>query len=135
MKMTLLLTLIVLFSVFSDSVFAQKEPFDDLPLITKPNRALKDVKEVSVIVTADDSEPNRYGLNTVDLKNRVIKNLSDAGFGSVALYSSAIPNTLRIHLNMLKIEPCGQCVVSVQTSFLRGVSLSDYEQLNPDYRQ
>jgi len=112
--------LAVLFMVFPNLSFAQS------------SSALKDVRNVSVIVTTGDSEPNKYGLNPDDIKNRAIEDLSDAGFKSAPLSSSAVPDTLRIYLNILKIESCGQCVVSVQTSFLRWVSLPGDEQFFAD---
>jgi hypothetical protein len=105
MKTTGFLVLAVLFVILPAPSFAQ------------PNPALRDVREVSVMVTISNSEPNKFGLNPADLKNKVITKLSDAGFKVIEPPNPflKVPE-LRISLDMLKLESCGQCVINVRTS-------------------
>jgi hypothetical protein len=103
----------ILFIVFPNLSFAQPKP------------ALRDVREVSVVVTISDSEPNKFGLNPVDLKSRVIDKLSDANL-KVIEPTNPLLNVpeLRISLDMLKLESCGQCVIIVRTALSRLVNLN-----------
>jgi hypothetical protein len=128
MRVAHLLTLAGLFAIFSNPAVAQPEPSSDLPLIAKPNPALAGVKELSVVVTAPDSEPNILA----DLRAGVTGRLYDAGFtvsSSPAGHIAAAPE-LRVNIGMLKLESCGQYVVFVQTSLARGVSLPGSDQLH-----
>ncbi len=132
MRVARLLTLAIFLVIFSNTAFAQREPSSDMPLIAKVNPALAGIKELSVVISAPDSEPNRDGLVLADLKAEVIAKLYDAGFKvgrSPAGHIVATPE-LRISLGMLKLESCGQFVFSVQTSLVRGVALPDGGQLH-----
>jgi hypothetical protein len=132
MRVAHLLTSAILFVILSNPAFAQLEPSRDVPLIAKPNPALAGIKELSVVISAPDSEPNKDGLVLTDLKAEVIARLYDAGFKvsrSPAGHIVATPE-LRINLGMLKLESCGQFVISVQTSLARGVALPDGGQLH-----
>jgi hypothetical protein len=132
MRVAHLLTPAILLVILSNPAFAQLEPSSDMPLIAKPNPALAGIKELSVVISAPDSEPNKDGLALADLKAEVIARLYDAGFKvsrSPAGHIVATPE-LRINLGMLKLESCGQFVFSVQTSLARGVALPDSAQLH-----
>jgi len=131
MRVAHLLTSAIFLVILSNPAFAQLEK-SDMPLIAKPNPALAGIKELSVVISATDSEPNRDGLVLADLKAEVIAMLHDAGFKvsrSPAGHIVATPE-LRINLGMLKLESCGQFVCSVQTSLARGVALPDSAQLH-----
>jgi hypothetical protein len=132
MRVAHLLTPAIVFVILSNPAFAQLEPSSDMPLIAKPNPALAGIKELSVVISASDSEPNKDGLVLTDLKAEVITKLYDDGFKvsrSSAGHIVATPE-LRINLGMLKLESCGQYVISVQTSLARGVALPDGGQLH-----
>jgi len=121
----------ILTVVLSIPVFAQLETPNDKPLIAGPNPALAGIKELSVVITTPDSEPNVEGLVWANLKNKVIGQLYDAGFKvsrSPAGHILTIPE-LRINIGMLKLESCAVCVLSVQTSLARSVALPGDEQI------
>ncbi|MCJ7729633.1 MAG: hypothetical protein MUO27_07125, partial [Sedimentisphaerales bacterium] len=131
MRVAQLLTPAIFLVILSNPAFAQLEKAD-MPLIAKANPALAGIKELSVVISTPDSEPNKDGLVLSDLKAEVIAKLYDAGFKvsrSPAGHIVAIPE-LRINLGMLKLESCGQYVISVQTSLARGVALLDSGQLH-----
>jgi len=120
----------ILTAVLSIPVFAQLETPNDKPLIAGPNPALAGIKELSVVITTPDSEPNVEGLVWANLKNKVIGQLYDAGFKvsrSPAGHILTIPE-LRINIGMLKLESCAVCVLSAQTSLARSVVLPGDEQ-------
>ncbi len=117
MRVTHLLTLVVLFVIFSNHVFAQQGLSGDI----KPNPALAGIEELSVILTAADSEPNTDVLKRANIKAEVISRLYDAGF-KIGLSSADAPE-LNIKLTVLKLESIEQYVVSVQTSLVRSVTL------------
>jgi hypothetical protein len=131
MRVAQLLTPAIFLAFFLNPAFAQLEK-PDMPLIAKANPALAGIKELSVVISAPDLEPNKDGLVLSDLKAKVITILHDAGFKvsrSPAGHIVTIPE-LRINLGMLKLESCGQYVVSAQTSLARGVALPDSGQLH-----
>ncbi|MGD0552383.1 MAG: Ada metal-binding domain-containing protein [Sedimentisphaerales bacterium] len=117
MRITHLLTLAVLFFIFSSHVFAQQGLSGDV----KPNPALAGIEELSVIITPADSEPNADGLKRASIKTEVIRRLYDAGFKIG--HSSADASELNIKLTVLKIESIEQYVVLVRTSLVRSVTL------------
>jgi hypothetical protein len=131
MKTTQILTLTVLAVVFSTTVFAEEKPSDTMLLIGRPNSALAGVREVSVVITTAGSEPN-MDVALADLRAKVIGRLYDAGFAvsrSPAGHILTGPE-LRINIDMLKLESCEVCVLSVQTSLARGVALPDNGRLH-----
>ena len=117
MRVTHLLTLAVLFIIFSNHVFAQQGLSGDI----KPNPALAGIEELSVILTAADSEPNTDVLKRANIKAEVISRLYDAGF-KIGRSSADAPE-LNIKLTVLKFESIEQYVVSVRTSLVRSVTL------------
>ena len=117
MRITHLLTLAVLFFVFSSHVFAQQGLSGDI----KPNPALAGIEELSVIITSADPEPNADGLKRASIKTEVIRRLYDAGFKIG--HSSADASELNIKLTVIKIESIEQYVVLVRTSLVRSVAL------------
>jgi hypothetical protein len=62
----------------------------------------------------------------------VLAGLSEAGFKVSSLPDNHVVTTpeLRINFGILKIEACGQYVVSVQTSLARGVALLDNDKFH-----
>ncbi len=131
MRVAQLFTPAILLVILSNPALAQLEK-PDMPLIAKANPALADIKELSVVISTPDSEPNKDGLVLSDLKTKVIIILHDAGFKVIRSPADHIVATpeLRINLGMLKLESCGQFVFSVQTSLARGVALPDSRQLH-----
>ena len=117
MRISHLLTIAVSFFIFSSNVFAQQRLSGDI----KPNPALADIKELSVIITSADPEPNADSLKRASLKTEVIRRLYDAGLK--VGHSSADASELNIKLTVLKIESIEQYVVSVRTSLARSVTL------------
>jgi len=117
MRVTHLLTLAVLFVIFSNHVFAQQGLSGNI----KPNPALAGIKELSIILTPADSEPNTDVLKRANIKAEVISRLYDAGF-KIGLSSADAPE-LNIKVTVLKLESIEQYVVSVQTSLVRSVTL------------
>jgi len=122
MKITHLLTLTVLFFLFSGPAFAQQELSGDI----KPSPALAGIEELSVIVTSTGSEPNADGLKRADIKTEVIRWLYDAGFKIG--HSSPGASELNIKLTVLKIESMEQCAVLVRTALVRKVTLADGDE-------
>jgi hypothetical protein len=117
MRVAHLLARAVLFFIFSNHVFAQQGLSGDI----KPNPALAGIKELSVILTPADSEPNTNVLKRANIKAEVISRLYDAGF-KIGRSSADAPE-LNIKLTVLKFESIEQYVVSVQTSLVRSVTL------------
>ena len=117
MRVTHLLTLAVLFVILSNPVFAQQGLSGNI----KPNPALAGIKELSIILTPADSEPNTDVLKRANIKAEVISRLYDAGF-KIGLSSADAPE-LNIKVTVLKLESIEQYVVSVQTSLVRSVTL------------
>jgi hypothetical protein len=118
MRAIQVLTLAVSFVVFANLSFAQPSP------------ALRDIREIAVVVTSSVSEPNGFDLNPAGLKSRVTAGLVDAGFKVIEPPNPFlnVPE-LRIGLDMLKLEPCGQCVIIVRTSLSRPVNLMDQDEI------
>jgi hypothetical protein len=115
--------------VLSSTAFAQLETPNDKPLIAKPGPALSGIKELSVVITAPDSEPNK-DVVLADIRAKVMGRLYDAGFTVSRPPAGHIVATpeLRINIGMLKLESCAVYVLSVQTSLVRGVALPDAGQ-------
>jgi hypothetical protein len=119
MRISHLLTLAVVSTIFAIRVFAQPESSSDI----KPNPALSNIEELSVILTAADSEPNADVLKRANIKAEVINRLYDAGFKIGR--SSADATELNIKLTAVKFELIDQYVVSVRTSLGRSVALKN----------
>lgn len=119
MRISHLLTLAVVSAIFAIRVFAQPESSSGI----KPNPALASIEELSVILTAADSEPNADVLKRASIKAEVINRLYDAGFKIGR--SSADASELNIKLTAVKFELIDQYVVSVRTSLGRSVTLKN----------
>ena len=117
MRVAQILTVAVLFVIFSNPVFAQQGLSGDI----KPNPVLAGIEELSVILTVADSEPNTDVLKRANIKAEVISRLYDAGF-KIGRSSADAPE-LNIKLTVLKFESIEQYVVSVRTSLARSVIL------------
>ncbi len=117
MRITRLLALIVIFVLFSSHAFAQQGLSGDI----KPDPALAGIKELSVVVTGVDMEPNNDVLKRTNLKSEVINRLYDAGLKIGR--SSDDASELNIRLTLFKIDSIGQYIVSVRTSLVRNVDL------------
>ena len=122
MRITHLLTFAVLFVIFSNHDFAQQGLSGDI----KPNPALAGIKELSVILTPADSEPNTDVMKQANVKAEVISRLYDAGF-KIGRSSADAPE-LNIKLTVLKFESIEQYVVSVRTSLVRSVTLMNGDE-------
>jgi hypothetical protein len=115
MRITRLLTSVIVFFIFSSSALARQEISGD----TKSNPALAGIKELSITLVSTDYEPNADALKPEDIKTDVIKQLYDAGFKIVR--SSASAPELNIKLTFFKFDE--QFIASVRTSLVRNVTL------------
>ena len=122
MRVTPLLTLAVLFVIFSNHPFAQQGLSADIT----PNPVLAGIKELSVILASDESEPNTDVLKRANIKAEVISQLYDAGFKIGR--SSAGASELNIKLTVLKFESIEQYVVLVRTYLVRSVTLMNGDE-------
>jgi hypothetical protein len=135
MKAIQILMSAVLVVIFSNTAFTQPQTslIQQIIGVEEPNRALIAVsgRVLLVSVSIDDSEPNKYGLNPADLKSGVVAGLADAGFkilDSQNPFYHELPE-LRVDIEVLKIESCEQCVITVRTSVAYDVFPPNMEEL------
>jgi hypothetical protein len=120
MRVTHLLTPVVFSVIFSNLIFAQPQNprIQQILGVEEPNHVLIAVsgRVVSITISFGDSEPNKYGLNAAEIKNIVVKKLTDNGFRIIERtpFTGTLPD-LRINIGILKLESCGQCVISIGT--------------------
>jgi hypothetical protein len=112
-----------------------ESPNPDEPiLIAPPNPALVGIEPLAVVITTQDQEPNRIGLDSKVLKTEVEQTLEKAGIkvlaskGSVTLKSDISPD-LRISIETLYLGNLQQCVFRIQTSLSRAVRLDGQSNL------
>ena len=112
-----------------------ESPNPDEPiLIAPPNPALVGIEPLAVVITTQDQEPNRIGLDSKVLKTEVERTLEKAGIkvlaskGRVTLKSDISPD-LRISIETLYLGNLQQCVFRIQTSLSRAVRLDGQSNL------
>jgi len=131
MRVAKLLTIAVLFAVFSSPAFAQVEKPHDPQLIAKPNPSLADVDKLAVVIIPAPTEPNTDGLIWEKLTAEVLAKLNKAGINIIAGIAGNILEIpeLRLYIDILKISDSQQYVIRVQTTFAEKVLVKEGAKL------
>jgi len=114
-------------------------------LIGQSEPALKEIRQLHVVILANDAELNRHGLVPEELANSVTEKIKEAGIriaendidkpdpNSTAVISTKIAARipeLRVDLEALDIKDSNQVVFHVQTSLARMVHFGNETRLN-----
>lgn len=119
--------LIVLFLIFSISVFAEIEKPPEPRLIAKPNPALADINSLMVVISPQPAEPNIDGFAWSQLLEVVSGKLNHDGIQTIAAVAGNILEIpeLRLNIDLLKLGDSRQYAFRVQISIARKVLLED----------
>lgn len=120
----------IIIAALCTAVFGEIEQTTQDTLLDRPNPALARIRQLYIVILADDGEPNKDGLSLKKLEESVEKKIGENGIKIAeaigrenTLRSLAIPE-LRIDITTLKLEESQQYMFHIQTSLAKKVYLT-----------